>query len=129
MKIPNKLTPQKSTFPDAVRHALNGIIWFFIAERNGKIQAIVMLLSLLLSFIFKISVTEWCLVLLCNAIVISLEVVNTAIEQLCNEVYPGYNENIKFIKDASAGAVLISSVFSIVIAALIFVPKLFKIIN
>lgn len=71
---------------------------------------------------FGITRSEWCLVVLCIGLVISLELVNTAIERLSDAVIPEQNPKIKFVKDASAGAVLIASIATAVIAAIIFFP-------
>jgi diacylglycerol kinase (ATP) len=48
-------------------------------------------------------------------LVLSLELVNTAIETLCDLVHPQYSEKVKIIKDMAAGAVLIVSVLWLVV--------------
>jgi diacylglycerol kinase len=82
----------------------------------------------LLAIFFNISKNEWILVLLCSMIVLSLEGINTAIERLCNENDTNFNINIKIIKDTSAGAVLISCIFSAIIGMVIFFPYIYKLV-
>ena len=53
---------------------------------------------------------------------------NTAIEQLANEVTENYNSRIKIVKDAMAGAVLILSILSAIIGLIIFIPKILNLI-
>lgn len=119
----------KHSFWQSVRNALNGILWFFITERNGKIQLVVLAITSLLGIYFGINTTEWCFVALCGGLVIGLEIINTSIEQLCNDYNPGYKESIMFIKDASAGAVLFASIMSVIVGAIIFTPKIFQLLN
>lgn len=72
----------------------------------------------------EISIVEWLLIVFCVSILMSLEVINTSIELLCNIVEPNENRKIKEIKDISAGAVLISAISSVLIGMVIFIPKL-----
>ena len=67
---------------------------------------------------------EWLVVVLCITVVLTLEMINTAIEKLCDVVQPDYHPQIKIIKDIAAGAVLIAALGSIIIGAIIFVPKI-----
>ena len=64
-------------------------------------------------------------IILCIGIVLSLEIVNTSIEKLCNFLTTDFHPSIKIIKDVSAGAVLLFSLVSIVVACIIFLPKIF----
>ena len=57
--------------------------------------------------------------------VLSLEIVNTAIEACIDLVSPERQPLAKLAKDAAAGAVLISAIFAAIIGLLIFVPKVF----
>jgi len=75
-------------------------------------------------FIFGISSIEWVAILLCIAIVISLEMMNSALEKLSDLVEPNYNPVIKSIKDISAAAVLWSAIVSVVIGGVIFLPRI-----
>ena len=63
---------------------------------------------------------EWAVILLTCALVLSLEAVNTALEKLCDKVCPEKDELIKKCKDISAGAVLISAVFSAAVGVVMF---------
>jgi diacylglycerol kinase len=104
-------------------YAYNGIVVFFRHERNGRIQLLIAVLVVLLGLLFSISLFEWIILLLCIASVISLEMVNSAIEKLCNLVHPKYHPAVKVIKDISAAAVLWFSMISAIIGIIIFLPK------
>lgn len=103
--------------------AIKGIQYVFASEANIKIHLIVSLLVVICGFIFNISITEWLLCLLCMSIVIGMEMMNTAIENLVNLVSPEKNKTAGLVKDIAAGAVLITVVFSVIIGLIIFVPK------
>lgn len=112
-----------------LRPAFRGILLPVKSEWNLKIQLSILVFVVLLGFVFNISFAEWGLVLLCSALVISLEIANTAIEKLCDFIHKDYHKDIGNIKDISSGAVLIASIFSFIIGIIIFAPKVFNIYN
>ena len=109
-------------------NAFNGMKYFFLHERNGLIQLVVAAIVTALSIVVKISRLEWIVVLICIAIVIGFEMLNTAIENLCNMVQEEYNPLIKIIKDMVAAAVLWVSFISVITGLIIFLPKLISLI-
>ena len=118
----------RQPFIKAFVNAFNGIIHFFKTERNGKIQGVIALLVLITGFLLHLSSGEWILVLLCISSVLILEMMNSAVEHLCNLVHSEYHTSIKHIKDVSAGAVLVASSISVVIGLLIFIPKIISLL-
>ncbi len=101
---------------DGVRHAVT-------TQRNFKIHLSVAFIAILLSFIFKLNLTEVAIVVVCIFSVFALELINTAIESIVDLVSPEWNELAKHAKDCAAGAVLIVSIMSVIIAFIIFLPK------
>ena len=79
---------------------------------------------IILGWVFQIDAMEWMVILLCITAVLTLEMINTAIEKLCDVVHPGYHPQIKVIKDIAAGAVLLAAVGSVIAGAIIFLPKI-----
>lgn len=114
----------KQPFYKSAMNAANGIVDFFQTERNGKIQLFVASITIACGFVFKISADEWLAILMCIAAVFSLEMINTALEVVCDLISTEYHPSIKKIKDIAAGAVLVMASASIVIAAIIFLPKI-----
>lgn len=105
-------------------NALNGLTYFFKKERNGKIQAGVSAVVFIAGLYLHLSTVEWMVTLLCICIVMVLEIMNSALEHLCNMVHSEYHPSIKIIKDVAAGAVLFASIISIIIGLIIFLPKI-----
>lgn len=110
-------------------NAQTGIINVLSRQRNFIIEITIAILVIAAGFILNISIDEWCIVLVCIAMVLSLEAVNTAIEKMGDAVKPGYHPLVGKAKDVAAGAVLIASIFSGIIGILIFVPKIFILIK
>ncbi len=106
-------------------YALAGIKVALYTQVNMAVHFTAALLALTMAFYFNVSKTELGLIVLCIAMVIATELINTAIELLCDFIHPDRHEKIKQIKDISAGAVLITATAALVIGLVIFVPKLF----
>lgn len=80
-------------------------------------------LVILLAILLKVSVVEWCILLLCIASVLTAELLNTSLELKTDLLSPGYHETAKHIKDTAAAAVLVVAIISAVIGLIIFIPK------
>lgn len=111
-------------FIKSFQYAIEGIIIAIKKERNLKIHICIMVLVIICGFIFKISTTEWIICIILFGLVISLELVNTAIENTVDLVTLEKNSKAKIAKDVAAGAVLVSAIASAIIGLIIFIPKL-----
>ena len=106
--------------------ALKGIVTALRTERNFKIQFATALLVITTGLYYNITIGEWYVVLLAMALVLGLELMNSAIENMVNLVTKERNPLAGKIKDFAAGAVLIVSVISAVIGILIFWKYIFN---
>ncbi len=118
---------KKENFFKSFKHAGVGIIKGF-KERNFKIQSIIALCVIILGFLLKITTTEWLIVLICIAIVLTSELFNSSIEKTVDYISLDINKNAKIIKDMAAGAVLLSAIISAIIGLIIFLPKINNVI-
>lgn len=109
--------------------ALNGLRDAIRHEKNFRIQSAIALLVIISGFFFSISANQWMVILICIAMVLSFEIMNSAIEKLCDFVCPSINPTIKKIKDLSAGAVLLSAIISFIIGCIIFIPKIIMLLH
>jgi undecaprenol kinase len=105
-------------------HAASGIGHAFCKEANFRIHVVVLVLVIALGVVLHISTVEWLFVAGCSMLVLSMELVNTAIENICDLILKEYHPLIKIIKDVSAAAVLVSAAGSIATGAIIFLPKI-----
>lgn len=113
----------------SVTFAVEGVKQFFSCDRNGKIQIVIGITAITLGFTVSLSSFQWLLILFCIGLVISLEMINSAIERYCDLVTTDFHPGIKIIKDVAAGAVLVASVMSLIIGLIIFIPALVDFLN
>lgn len=106
------------------KYAFEGIYTGIKEEKNMKIHIFIMILVIIFGIMLKISKIQWiiCIVLFGN--VISLELINTAIENTIDLVIKENNPKAKVAKDTAAGAVLIMAIVSAIIGLTIFIPKI-----
>ena len=109
--------------PESFKYAFEGIKLTLKNEPNFKIQLFLAVLSIILGFFFKITKTEWLILTTVIFMVLLLELINSSIEALVDMISPERNEKAKIAKDTAAGAVLIASILSLIIGAIIFLPK------
>lgn len=100
--------------------ALKGIRSSFDEQRNLKVQMAVAVVTIGAGFYCNITAIEWCLILFAIALVIGLEMVNTAMEDLVDLVTTEWKPLAGKVKDMAAGAVLVVSIISVVIGVIIF---------
>ena len=110
-------------------YAFEGIFAGIRGERNMKIHCFAAVCVIVAGVLFHISVTEWCICLVLFGLILSLELVNTAIEAVVDLVTEDKKPLAKLAKDTAAGAVLIAAVMSAMAGLLIFVPKLVSLLK
>ena len=108
---------------DSFKHAFDGISYSLKNVKNIKIHLFFTALVLIGGYLFKINAFEWLTCLICIALVISLELLNSAVEEAVNLTTLEINERAKHAKDLAAGAVLVSAFVSFIIGLVIFLPK------
>ncbi len=105
-------------------YAINGLKILFRTEHNSRIHLVAAILVIGAGFFFHVSKLEWCLLLFSIGLVLVTEIINTAVEYLVDFVSPDYNSSAKIIKDLVASSVLISSICTLIIGGIIFLPKI-----
>ena len=107
------------------KYASEGIITTIKEERNMFIHFLIAIIVVITGVYVRLSLNEWFICLLLFALVFSLELINTAIENTVDLVATKKNKKAKMAKDAAAGAVLIAAIFASIIGIIIFLPKFF----
>ena len=111
-------------FAKSFSYALKGIRHAFRHERNFRIESAIALLVLAVAFLLPLSPMERIAVILTIGLVLSLELLNSAVEWLMDVLRPEYHESVKVVKDLSAAAVLVISLFAALVGIVIFLPHL-----
>lgn len=111
------------------KNALAGLVWAIKTETNYKIHLFLSLLAILGGLILRISYFEFLIILTFIVLGLTIEMINTALEETTNAIDKNKREDIRIAKDVSAGAMLIFSVGAFVIACIIFIPKIIFLFN
>lgn len=109
---------------ESVKCAISGIILAFKAEKNLTLYVGIALVFLIFNIILKSSMMEICIFIILTAAVFATEHINTAIERIVDKFILTKDENAKYIKDVSAGAVLIFGIAFFLVEGLILIPKI-----
>lgn len=110
-------------------YAVNGLSYGLRTQRNLRIQFVCALLAIGLSLWLGLSPIEWAMLMLILAGVMACEMVNTALEATLDIISREQQPAIGVAKDVAAGAVLIWSLASLVIAGCLWGPKLAKLLS
>ena len=103
-------------------HALRGVGDGFRGELNFRIHVVAGIIVVVLGFWVGVSRMEWLVLVLTIAFVLSLELVNSALERVMDVLHPSVHKRVRVVKDMLAAAVLVSSLAAIAIGLIIFVP-------
>lgn len=104
------------------RCAFRGLKYAISNERNFQIEILVALFVIILILIFKIKNWEAVTLILIITVVLIMELANTVVERVIDILKPRIHPYVRLIKDMMAAAVLISSIFAVVIGVIIFYP-------
>lgn len=119
----------KRTFKGSVKNCLDGISYVTKNEKNFKREIAFGIIALILSYILKIDKIEFIIILTMICLVLTTEIINTAIERAVDLVTKEYHELARIAKDVSAGSVLVTSTFALIIGIIIFMPKIITLLG
>lgn len=100
--------------------AMNGLKTVWKEERNFRIEVIIAIVVLLIGVIDGLTAIKWAFVFIAITLVLSAEIINTAIEDICNRIEPKHDPIIGKIKDIMAGFVLVASIGAVLIGFVVF---------
>lgn len=101
-------------------NALKGVFLMMRHERNFQIEVSVFAVNLFLIFYLNLSNIDTVLILTVSFGVLAAEIFNTAIEKICDIIQPEFDKRIGFIKDISAGAVILMAILSVIVGVIVY---------
>ncbi len=107
----------------AFQYAFKGAFLLIRHEASIQVQVVISLIMTFAGFYFEISTVEWMFQILAIGLVLSIEGLNTAVEEISDFVHPDFHNKIGLIKDVAAGAVFFAAVTAIIIGCFIYIPK------
>ena len=99
------------------------------SQSNPKIHLLAAMVAILGGWFLAISTVEWCIVILCITSVLGAESLNSAIEYLTDLASPEFHPLAKKTKDAAAAGVLWVAIGALLVGLVIFLPKIFALIQ
>ena len=116
------LTP-KSIF-NVIKYSINGIKCYAKEGKSIIIYTVCSLIEIILGFLYHISGLEWILVICILGFILSIELINTAVEAVCDAVTKEFNPLIKIAKDCGSAATFVIFIVAIILNIIIFAPKI-----
>ena len=108
------------------KYAWAGLRYAFVTQRNFRLHTVIGTAAISLGIYFQRTTVEMAIIGLTIALVMTLELLNTALESVVDlTVKQSYHELAKIAKDCAAGAVLVSAIAAIFVAGLILLPPLY----
>ena len=116
------LTPN-SVF-QTIKTSLNGSRCYAKDGKSILLYLFGVILEIVMGFVYKINGLEWILIICILGIILSVEVINTAIEAVCDAITKRYNPLIKIAKDCGSAATFVIFTVAIILNLIIFIPKI-----
>lgn len=112
-------------FFKSFKHALTGIVVAYSENQNLFIHSLIAIAVICAAILLGFSQTDFILVLVMIVLVLSVEMINTSIEEVVNLLVKEHSVEAKIAKDVSAGMVLLISLAALIVGLVIFSSYLF----
>ncbi|MBI4990854.1 diacylglycerol kinase family protein [Candidatus Gottesmanbacteria bacterium] len=109
------------------KNAIAGIIWAFSTQPNFRVHVFLATAAILLGVWLSISYLEMSMIVFTIVFGLGIEMVNTSIEAMTDLITREWRKEAKVAKDVSAGMMLFAAIGTVILAGLIFLPKLINI--
>ena len=109
----------------SIGYAFKGAYLLITTEASIKVQFLIAVLMTIAGFYYELSPIEWVIQIITIALIMALEGLNTAIEEIADFVHPEHHKKIGLIKDLAAGAVFIFAFAAVIVGGIIYIPKIF----
>jgi diacylglycerol kinase len=126
MRIMAPPLAKTTSWPRKFAVAAGGVARAIRTERNFVIHLLAALAVVAAAAALGASRLEWCILILCIAVVLTAELCNTAIEHLARAITADENDDIRDALDIASGAVLIVAIGAAVVGVLILLVDLFQ---
>lgn len=121
------MTQNDSFFVNRIKgakYALKGAFILLRTEASIQVQFFIASVLTIAGFYYEISATEWMFQVFSIGLIMSIEGLNTAVEEIADFIHPEFHNKIGLIKDIAAGAVFIAATAATTIGLIIYIPKI-----
>jgi diacylglycerol kinase len=109
-------------------YAFAGLGYCWRTQRHLRIHALIAAIAVGLGLALGLTPAEWAALVVMIAVVASLELLNTVVEVVVDLATPEFHPKAKIAKDAAAGAVLAGALGAVALAAVLFIPRLWRLL-
>lgn len=106
-----------------IKYSMQGFIHFYKYERSAILHLFVAIAIIVGSIPFKLKAVEWLFMIFILLTMLAIELLNTAIEAVCDLVSPEYNQLVKVAKDCGSAATFSISIGLVIAILILYVPK------
>lgn len=110
-------------------HAAHGISLAYRGQRNIWVMSALGTAALMTGLLLKLDTASLAILLVLIALILSLEILNTALERLIDAIHPHWDRKIGAVKDLLSGAVLTASILALAVGGLLFIPGLIRMLR
>lgn len=128
MKDKEKIPSKNRTYFDSFRYALKGLQTVFQEERNMRTHVIFGTIVFLFTLFLPMTRLDWLWIIVSIFMVLVMEIWNTVVENLVDLVTEEFHPIAKKVKDMAAAAVMLTTVFSVIVGLIILLPKLIDVL-
>ena len=115
----------ETNFLKSFSYARRGILLALKSQRNFIRQLTMSAIAMVLGFVLRFSILEFCILIFAAALVLVAEIFNSAIEFTLDAVYKNkYSKLVGMAKDLAAAAVCTASCSTVIIGLLLFGSKI-----
>ncbi len=115
---------KNKNFWQSICCAARGLLSGFRSERNFKIYACIAVAFLIFNILLKAGIYDYIILVSLTCGVFAAEYINTAVERVCDRLCKDSDEDIRFVKDVAAGAVLCMGIAFFFSEFAILIPKI-----
>lgn len=129
MSLKDRILSHIRGLADSFRFASEGIVYAISSQRNMKIHLVAAMLIIMSGLCLHFTSIEVIIIAFCIALVIAMEIINTAIESAVDMAMTDYDDLAKHAKDSGAGAVFIVVLIVVFIGIIIVVPYFITLVS
>lgn len=111
-------------------HAVHGVKVALKGQRNLRIHFLITPCVLVLAYLLQVEAWGYALLLLSIGLVITAELINTAIEHMV-DIQAGYRYHLsaRYAKDTAAAAVMLSALTAVLVGVAVFMPRIIALVS
>jgi diacylglycerol kinase len=120
----NRFQPTRRNWSTRFGDALTGSVWGMKQQPSFVVHAAFTVAVVVLGIVLRLLLIEWCVILLCCALVLSLEMMNSALERLAKAITDQTNEDVRIALNIASASVLLAATGAALIGSLVFIQRM-----